>query len=160
MFYASCLFCKNPCYKNIINLEDLLFPCHESLQGRIQNAVYKRKKHLKELIPDRGTEKIESSMAIGRVHLLRILFICDLVNSITHNKDCLWSLYIGTTDPSTCHFSGAPCHPPGLRAGSFFDEQAIVEVSFLRSMLVRSSKRDHMLFTWDTIVNHIMSGIS
>ena len=42
MFYASCLFCKNPCYKNIINLEDLLFPCHESLQGRIQNAVYKR----------------------------------------------------------------------------------------------------------------------
>ena len=94
MFYASCLFCKNPCYKNIINLEDLLFPCHESLQGRIQNAVYKRKKHLKELISDRGTEKIESSMAIGRVHLLRILFICDLVNSITHNKDCLWSLYI------------------------------------------------------------------
>ena len=68
-------------------------------------------------------------------------------------------VYKSTTDPSTCHFSGAPCHPPGLRAGSFFDEQAIVEVSFLRSMLVRSSKRDHMLFTYDTIVDHIMSGI-
>ena len=68
-------------------------------------------------------------------------------------------VYKGTTDRSTCHFSGAPCHPPGLRAGSFFDEQAIVEVSFLRSMLVRSSKRDHMLFTYDTIVDHIMSGI-
>ena len=68
-------------------------------------------------------------------------------------------IYKRTTDPSTCHFSGAPCHPPGLRAGSFFDEQAIVEVSFLRSMLVRSSKRDHMLFTYDTIVDHIMSGI-
>ena len=82
-------FARIPVTKTSSILKIFFFPCHESLQGRIQNAVYKRKKHLKELISDRGTEKIESSMAIGRVHLLRILFICDLVNSITHNKDCL-----------------------------------------------------------------------
>ena len=36
---------------------------------------------------------------------------------------------------------------PALRAGSFLDEQAIVDISFPLSMLVNNSSRDHMLFT-------------
>ena len=48
---------------------------------------------------------------------------------------------------STCHFFGDPSQLPALRAGSFLDEQAIVDISCPLSMLVNNSSRDHMLFT-------------
>ena len=83
-------FARIPVTKTSSILKIFSFLATKACKGGLRMQYTKEeKKHLKELISDRGTEKIESSMAIGRVHLLRILFICDLVNSITHNKDCL-----------------------------------------------------------------------
>ena len=82
-------FARIPVTKTSSILKIFSFLAAKAYKEGFRMQFTKEKKHLKELISDRGTEKIESSMAIGRVHLLRILFICDLVNSITHNKDCL-----------------------------------------------------------------------